>query len=257
MAFMRKEINSYKDVYEKISALGAFIIDFTDSVVDAEQDYFLPRSSFLAESVLQIASSEDLKKVILQFYREISPMRIARYDVFRRKAFDAGIMKSVFNDWQEGEAFYNMARERDESPFLKQQAALYLARKKRFKEAFNWIDEALVQSGYNIPSIRNSHAIILFRANISSPHNETARSSLKQSMDILTECYKSDMRKTYHALVFADHSMQYWDVFGNADAKDYLKTSYEWLKEEVGKSSWNRNARRMFSRVNSYITRSQ
>ena len=227
MAFLRDEISSFTDVYDKVETLGAFLADFTDNIVDAEQDYFMPRSMYLSESVLDIAPSKDLKNVILKFYKEISPMRIARFDVFRRKAFDAALMKNVFDQWEEGVSFYMMARDRDESPFLKQQAALYLARKKRFKEAFNWIDEALVQSGYKVPSIRNSHAIILFRANISSPFNETAKSSLQQSMDILTECYKSDRRKTYHALVFADHSMQYWDVFADSAAKEHLSNGYK------------------------------
>ena len=257
LAFMRKSISDYRDVYENINKLGALLIDFTDSILDAEQDYFMPRSTFIAESIIDIAFCEDLKLVIEQFYKEISPMRIARYDVFRRKAYDSGLMRNVFTEWKEGEAFYMMARSRDESPFLKQQAALYLGGKRRFKEAFNWIDEALVQSGYRIPSIRNSHAIILFRANISSPHNVTAQSSLKQSMDILTECYKFDLRKTYHALVYADHSMQYWDVFGNSDAKEYLKTSNEWLKEELRKSPWNRNAKRVYGQVNSYLKKAQ
>ncbi len=252
-AFLRKSISSYQEVYEKIEALGAFLVDYTDNIVDAEQDYFLPRSSFVAETILETSSPEDLKKLILQFYKEISPLRIARYDVFRRKAFDANLMKDVFVNWEEGENFYRLASERDESAFLKQQAALYLSRKRRFKEAFAWIDEALVQSSYKIPSIRNSHAIILFRANISSPHSKTAQTSLKQSMEILTECYKSDLRKTYHALVFADHSIQYWNVFGNNAAKDYLKTSLEWLGEEIRESPWNRNANRMYNIVNKLV----
>ncbi len=140
---------------------------------------------------------------------------------------------------------------RDPSPYLRQQAALYLAHKRRFQEAFKWIDEAIEASGNRIPSIRNSHAIILFNANIniSDYGSGVVASTLKRSMDILAECYKYDKRKGYHALTFADQAVRYWQVYGDSPAKSYLETARTWLVEESTRSPWHRGVKRLLRSV--------
>ena len=209
----------------------------------------MPRSSFLSETVMSICPRDDLKMMLLKFYDQVSSFRIPRYYVFKRKAYDAGIIGKAFTDWEEGLSFYEKAEERNTSPFLKQQCALYLSHRKKFKEAFKWIDGALMQSNHAIPTIKNSHAIILFRANIDSPYDVTAKASLNQSMDILSECYRSDRRKTYHSLVYADHAIQYSSFFNDEKSKEYLITSEKWLNEEIKKFPWNRNCKRMLKKV--------
>ncbi len=146
--------------------------------------------------------------------------------------------------------FYESLYERDRSPYLLQQGALYLSNKNRFNEAFEWIDRAIVETGNKVFSIRNSHAIILFRANIGADSNDpTVAGTLKQSMDILAECYEDDKRKTYHALVFADQALKYWGVYGDGTAKEYLITAEQWLKSEASLWPWNHSVRRLLKVV--------
>ncbi|MCD6272754.1 MAG: SIR2 family protein [Deltaproteobacteria bacterium] len=250
-AFLRDNIKDYRGVYDKIDSLGNLVKELSTQLVDLEdQDYYLPRSTYLSETLIHLAPSNDLKAMILKFYENISSFRICRYYIFRRKAYDAGLMGKAFINWKEGLEFYKRAETRNESPFLKQQCALYLSHKKRFKEAFSWIDKALMQSDYRIPTIRNSHAIILFRANIDKPHDKSGHDSLKKSMDILTECYNFDKRKTYHALVFADHAIQYSSFYINDLSREYLQTAKKWLSEESSKYPWNRNCKRLLRKVN-------
>lgn len=249
-AFLRNDIESYQDVYITIDSLSNLITELSSQIVDFnDQDYYMPRSSFLSETVMGICPNDDLKAMLLKFYQQVSSFRIPRYYIFKRKAYDSGIIGKAFTNWEEGLGFYEKAEERDSSPFLKQQCALYLSYRKRFKEAFNWIDSALIQSNHSIPTIKNSHAIILFRANIDNPHDVTAKSSINQSMDILSECYHSDNRKTYHALVHADHAIQYSSFFNDEKSKEYLATSEKWLCEEIKKSPWNKNCQRMLKKV--------
>ena len=248
--FLRDYINDYQDVYNYINNLGKLVKELSTQLVDLEeQDYYLPRSPYLSEVLLNISYSSDLKEMLNMFHNNLSSFRICRYYIFKRKAYDAELIGKAFTDWKEGLEFYIKADQRDSSPFLKQQCALYLAHKKRFKESFSWIDKALMQSDFKIPTIRNSHAIILFRANIDRPYDPSSHGSLMKSMDILTECYNSDKRKTYHALVYADHAIQYAKYFSDDLSKQYLKNARKWLLEESKKYPWNRKCKRLLKRL--------
>lgn len=249
-AFMRENIKDYKEVYYNIDLLGNLVKELSSQLVDLEeQDYYLPRSSFLSETLLEIANPLDIKEMLIKFYANISSFRICRYYIFKRKAYDAELITKAFINWEEGLNFYEMGVQRENSPFLKQQCALYLARKRRFKESFSWIDKALMQSSYKIQTIRNSHAIILFRANIDKYYDKSGRESLEKSMDILIECHNFDKRKTYHALVFADHAIQYAKFFDNNLSHEYLLTAKKWLNEELKESPWNRNCKRLLRNI--------
>ncbi len=250
LAFFRGTVAHYSEVYEMRDKLGKIVTDYLGDLDDGVQDYYSPRSTLVAEAVICQAGAADLKKVVTCFHERISPYRIHRFDVFRRRAYDANLMRRVFDDWEEGTRFYREAYERDKSPYVLQQGALYLAHKRRFREAFGMIDEALVASDGRIPSIRNSHAIILFRANIDQPETDgTVQGTLQESMEIVTECYRYDKRKAYHATVFADQALRYDDRFGRAEAKHYLETASEWLAEESRKSPWHREVKRLISVV--------
>jgi hypothetical protein len=111
------------------------------------------------------------------------------------------------------------------------------------------IDRAINASGGKIWSIKNSHAIILFRANINHSNHPNAKQSLKKSMDILTECYNWDKRKPFHALTFAGQALQYWEVYGDEEAFGYLQTAKKWLVSEEQRSFWNRNIKRLLTRI--------
>jgi hypothetical protein len=195
--------------------------------------------------------SEAFRRVLLKFHADVSPFRIARFDAFRRKGYDERFATKAFTDWRQGEEYYEGLCLRDPSPYLRQQAALYLTHKKRFKEAFKWIDEAIERSGNRIPSIRNSHAIILFKANIGAgdPDSFLVAGTLKRSMDILAECYRDDKRKGYHALTFADQAVQYSQVYRNQTARHYLETARTWLLEERDRSPWHRGVNHLLRSV--------
>ncbi len=257
LAFLRNVTTDYKEVYKLIRKLGEMVAESADVniLAEQEQDYFIPRSTIVAEAIISQAPSIILKRVLLTFHNEVSSYRIFRYDVFKKRAYDASIMKKAFFDWAEGKAFYEKAFRSDPSPYIRQQGALYLSKMRMYPEAFAWIDEALILSRFKVFSIRNSHAIILFKANIDKSIDDvTVRETLDQSMAILSECHSNDKRKLYHALTFADQAIRYYDKFGDGQAKEYLVTAKKWLTEERRDIS-HRGIERLLKQINTILAR--
>ena len=87
-------------------------------------------------------------------------------------------------------------------------------------------------------SIRNSHAIIHFRANIEFANDPNARKTLDDSMEVLRQCYHSDRRKPFHAMTFADLALRYWNAYRDDQAREYLKYANQWLTEQREKEPW-------------------
>ena len=254
IAFMRDIESDYRKIYKMCETLGSMISEYYGPLADEEQDYWVPRSAIIAETAIRQTSADSLKRVLIKFHKNVSPYRIPQYNVFRKWAYDARYFSKAFPDWQDGKRFYDYAYSRDSTPYLRQQGAIYLARKRRFDEAFAWIDEAVTQSGGKILSILNSHAIILFKANINrSPTDLTVRRTLQKSMDILKRCYSKDYRKTYHALTFAQQAIEYYGVFTNKTALKYLETAKIWLKEERARSPWNKHVKFLYLEVSKII----
>jgi len=245
-AFLRDDVATWEDVQEALNCLGGLLTDYSGNLIDSDQDHFIPRSTHVSEAVITASSAGSLRRVLVKFHKNVTPLRICRFDVFKRRGYDADLAKKAFQDWEEGKAFYQSVYDRLQSPFVLQQGALYLAHKRQFRESFGWIDKAVTDTNRRVLSIRNSHAIILFRANIEiAGDSPTRHQTLKQSMDILAECYKFDRRKTYHAVVFADHAVQYWDVYGSDAGHKYLETAKEWLVAELRSAPWNRKIQRL------------
>ena len=250
LAFFRGQITDFSEIYKLRSTLGRLVADYLGDLNDGVQDYYSPRSTLVAEAIVDQAGGDDLRRVITRFHNEVSILRIHYFDVFRRRAYDAYLMKRVFENWEEGMQFYRKAFKRDRTPYVLQQGALYLSHKCQFHEAFRMIDEALIMSNQRILTIRNSHAIILFTANIDRPETDgTVERTLQESMEILRECYRQDKRKVYHAITFADHALKYDNRFGRVKSKEYLDTALGWLNEEQERSPWNRNVKRLVSVV--------
>lgn len=251
IAYTRGITTDYDHLYELCDRLGSMISDNGGSfqLFDQEEDYFSPRSMILSEAVMENVSDKMLQSVLLRFVKNVSPSRVNRYDVFRRNAFDHRIVNRAFPNPEEGMAFYEDLYNRDDTPYLLQQNALYLSSKGRHTEAFRVIDRAVTTSGGRIWSIRNSHAIILFKANIDVHDKPNARESLRRSMQILTECYKWDKKRPFHALTFADQALKYWRVYGDNDARSYLETARVWLSDELERSSWNRSIKQLLPRI--------
>ena len=245
-AFFRGTDVGFDDFHDMRNSLRGIVVDYIGDLDDGVQDYYAPRSTIVSQAVIRQASRQRLKSVIWQFHNQVSSYRIHRYDVFRRRAFDHNLMHRIFSNWKEGRSFYWDCYEREPNAYILQQGALFLSRKRRFQEAFQMIDKSLSVSNRRIPSIRNSHAVILFQANINRPETDgLVKQTLQESMEILKECYAYDQRKAYHAQVFADHSLRYDDRFGRPAAKDYLETALSWLTEEQRNSPWHREVSRL------------
>jgi len=249
-SFLGDTIRNYNEVYEIRNQLGALIQEYMGDYIDEYQDYFVARSKIVSETILRQVPSSILKRVILRFHENVSVFRICRYDVFKKNAYDHRTMEKAFTDWREGKKFYEMAYERDSSPYLKQQGALYLASKRKFVDAFNWIDEAIQQTKNEVFSIRNSHAIILFEANINREDNDlTVRDTLDKSMSILSACYQHDRRKVYHAKIFAKQALKYFSKYGDDIGRNYLHTAYNWLLEEKVRSPWSQDVKKLLKDI--------
>ena len=244
ISFLRGIEDNYPKIYKLCERLGSMLAEYYGPLAYEEQDYWIPRSTIMAEAILRQSKPEHLRRVLLRFHRNISPLRIPRNDIFNKWAYDVTLLTRVFPNWREGKDFYEQAYLRAPSPYRRQQGALYLAHNHRYKDAFAWIDEAVVQSGGRVWSILNSHAAILFRANIRHPSSDLiVQETLKKSMDILSKCYDNDKRKTYHALTFADQAVRYYKIFQNETGLRYLETAQIWLQEERQRVPWNKHVR--------------
>lgn len=253
MAFLRGDIDHYRDVYEHVNGLGKMVAEYIGELADENQDYFIPRSTIIGETVLEIAPRASLAQMLDRFHRQVSPLSICRYDTFCRHAYDNVTMLRAFPTWEAGMALYDLIYRRDQSPYVLQQAALYLAKLGEYGLAFDYIDRALVGSGHKVWSIQNSHAIILFKANIPRANAEGARGQLRRSMRILTECIEADRRKPYHACTFAEQAIQYWQAYRDAEAAQYLADALSWLEDERENSPWNRHVRALLPRLKAVV----
>jgi hypothetical protein len=244
-AFLRRDIADFMQVKVIMNRLGGLLADYRGEFMTEDQDYFVPRSLLFSDAILGQTSSSALHRVINKFHDEVTPDRIVRRDIFKRWAYDKDIIGRAFAKWEEGIEFYDKAMERDSSPYLKQQAALYCLKRKRFKEAFYYADMAFTQSSGNIFSIRNTFAVVQFASNIDvhedGKEKDGVRPYLDASMEMLGECYRADNRKTYHSLEYGRQAIKYWQRYQDAKSEGYLKNALEWVNEEMKVNTWNRN----------------
>ena len=165
-------------------------------------------------------------------------VKICNYRTFRRWAFDKAIVSKAFPKWDEGKSFYQKAFMYDNrNAYVLQQGALYLSSKRKYQDAFDWIDRAKILTNDKQFSIRNSHAIILFDANY-EVNSQEAMEQLDRSMEILSRCYYDDMRKTFHAKTYSDQAIRYFRKYMNEKSLEYLEQSKRWLKEEIDNKAW-------------------
>ena len=208
---------------------------YEGGLAESNQAYFVPRSRSVAETVIRRVGPGDLRQLLVRFHSEVSPTKIPRYDIFRRMAYDANLTNRAFPRWEDGLEFYEKCFARDHSHSFKQQAAIYLSRKKQYPLAFQWIDEAMSIAGRRGASVRNTYAVIMFNANYDKPNSAPeVLATLDESMQILQKCYTDDLRKVYHAKVFADQSMRYAEKFPDSPSSlGYLDQASAWLDAEL------------------------
>lgn len=238
------DINNYKDIYILRDKLRDLVKDYSgDLILEDNQDYFYPRSYFIAETIIDTTPSDVLKNVMIKTLDNIPNTKIPYYNVYRKYAYDKILVSKAFLNWSEGMKFYQKVYDMDfHNPYVLQQGALYLAYKKKFTTAFEWIDRAITQTNNKYFSIRNSHAIILFDANINSTEESTSiRAQLDKSMDILEKCINNDKRKVFHAIRYAEQAKEYFNRFYDEKSITYIMKAKEWLKKEYKWNTWDKN----------------
>jgi hypothetical protein len=251
-AFVRHLNLSAMDSYRILESMGSLLSPYEGSLADSEQAFYVPRSRAVAEVVMTRVPATDLRRMLEIFHSEVSPTKIARYDIFRRAAYDARTIGKAFPKWEDGLGFYNLAFIRDPTHSLKQQGALYLSQKKNYELAFSWIDEARGMTGHNNPTIRNSYAVILFAANYDKMATSEVLMTLDESMEILQKCYDDDYRKVYHAKIFAEQAIKYSRKFPDSKKVSiYLAKSDAWLNAELNNRPGDRRMRSLLRQIKS------
>lgn len=253
-SYFQDDVNNYSDIYLMRDRLVDLVKDYSGSLyVEGDQDYFYPRSLICAETILKVANRLTVKKVLNKTLVNVPSAQIPFYSTFRRFAFDKNLTIRVFEDWREGMRYYEDAYEYDfRNPYVLQQGALFLSHKKKFTEAFHWIDKAITQSKDRYFSIRNSHAIILFEANINSKEETTeVRKQLDKSMEILERCYNDDKRRVFHVIRYAEQTKEYSKRYFDDKTKHYIGTAINWLKLEAEQNKWNYELRKLLSEISS------
>ena len=253
-SYFSNGIDDYNEIFEMKDTLGELLKDNTLVIVDENsQDYFTPRSSILSEAIIKQVPHHLLKRVLTYFLDNVHPYKIVNYDLFKRRAYDKNLIKKAFPKWSEGKSYYEDLIDYDpRNPYLWQQGALYLADKNQYNEAFIWIEHAKNMSSNRITSIRNSHAIILFQANIYKEGQEV-KETLDRSMEILRNCFNEDKRKLYHAKIYCTQARDYYDRYADERAIQYLAQAKIWLEDELNKNSWNGEIRRLLRDLNQRI----
>lgn len=253
---------SYKDIYDYARRLQSMIDETDHPTVSSEQDYFTLRSKLFSELAIKDIDSEMLAEVLLKFANKVHRSCIVRYDIFKRKAFDADITKRAFSDVEEGKKFYENVINIDDSEFRYQQFALYLFRSNKLDESWKMIEKA-----YNINSnnmtIRNSHAYILFKNNIRlNRKNESElqliRETLNLTFETIENCINKDMRKTYHVITYAENGLEYYQKYGEnqnfaEDIYYIINKAKENIKEELNSKEFlsNHNRSKLKKLINS------
>lgn len=242
MIYSYLEEDDYRAVYDDIKSIGKLITEcynqdfgFLGEVSLQDQDYYKCRTRYLAELIIQKVPDYKLMRLVLNRFVERVPIfKICRYDIFKNSAFDADIVTRYFSKYDEGIEFYRKCLEIEDSAFMYQQIALYASRKRKYSDAFRWIDKAKNCDKRNIFSIRNTHAIILFNANINKENGDgSVVATLHQSLEILKDCYKNDLRKGFHALKFGEFVIKLYDIYGYDEVEKYVETANEWLEIEM------------------------
>ena len=242
--YFSEDIDSYEDILYALNKMTKIIVQYDDAAEEiVDQDYLIMRSKLFAERSLKIIDRITMAKVLNQFWDNINPHIIYRYDVLKKRAYDADITTDVFNV-KEGQKFYEKMFSINRSAFVKHQYAIFLLRKKRYDLAWNQIDQAYTESEKKVFTIANTHAVILFEMNIGAEVNseeEVAllKETMQKSFGTLEYCITQDVRINYHALVYARNTMRYCERFGmDQYSNKYINSSISQIEEILGRDEY-------------------
>ncbi|AHE50392.1 hypothetical protein AH4AK4_2956 [Aeromonas hydrophila 4AK4] len=252
-SYFNRGYNQYNEIYDLVNILSSSLSEYVGELSDDNQDYFAIRSNLLADHISSIAPTKDLAKMLTNFHNNVPRFCVPNFDAFKRKAYDARLFERAFPIYEDGEKIYDTIYRKHNSPFNLQQKALYLSRRGEHDLAFKVIDDAISSSGQKNWSIKNSYAIIKFRANIDRPNSSDVRKALDESMNALEQCHTADIRKAFHAMSYADHALQFWNKYRDSVAIEYLEKSKEWLNEEIDEDNRISNVTRLLKLVNQVL----
>lgn len=242
---------SYQKVIEMREQLSDFLKeDDAEELAQNSIDGYRPRSSIISDSILSNVSTALLAQVLNTLLDKVSYIKICNFKTFRKWGFDKVLVSKAFPNWEDGKMFYEKAfLYNNRNPYILQQGALYLSLKKRYNEAFDWIDKAKILTNDKQFSIRNSHAIIMFDANYTID-TEDSMEQLDRSMEILQKCFTDDMRKTFHAKTYADQAIRYYKKYNNQKSIEYLRQAQIWIKQEIDANAWAYDLKKYANEVN-------
>lgn len=248
--FFDKNYNDHRQLYDLLGILSSSISEYAGEFAENDQDYFVIRSNLLADHISTIAPAKDLAKMLTAFHNNVPRFCVPNFDSFKRRAYDARLYERAFPNIEDGEEIYDVIYRKHDSPFNLQQKSLYLSRRGEHQRAFRVIDEAISKGGSRNWSIKNSYAIIKFKANIGREDSADVRKALNESMEALEQCHSADVRKVFHAMSYTDHSLQYWKRYRDDISISYLEKSKEWLSEEADADNRIGNVSRLLKQVN-------
>lgn len=232
-SFLGDEEYTWQDMFDIIERAGKLISDITDNlweydIKESLQNYYQCRSRYFAEKIISGLQTGNklFASVLSDFIKYVPPFKVCMFDKFKRRSFDADFASRAFPNIEDGEEYYNMCAEKDESEYLYQQAALYFSRKGEYKIAFQWIDKSRNLVHYNRFSIDSTYAQIYFDANIGVDSTQAAK-----ALEILYNCCTNDKRKSIHFAVYAECCLRYYECYQDEKAITFLKTALGFVKE--------------------------
>lgn len=234
--FDDNETFNYNDIYYVISKMKNIIVDKYNYFEFDEQDYYALRSRFFAEKSLKFIEQKTLSLVLNKFLEKVDEHAIVRYDIFKKKYFDADITSVAFN-LSAGIEYYEKILANDNNIYIRHQYACFLQRKGELDLAWTQIDQAYTDSCKRVFTISNTHAIIMFEKNIKCKafNNEDLniiKRTIKNSFNTLEYCINNDLRVKYHVYTYAKHSIEYYNVYKIDDySLEYLKFAKEHIFE--------------------------
>ncbi len=229
-------INVYPNAYELVAKAQEHLKNYNCDNLTMYEDYYILRSKLFATNIRDLLLKDfkdQYSTAVEKFIKNVSIYNILRYDIFRRKAYDAELFYKLFS-YEKCNELFEFLFQNNSNCYTLQQWALCRMKFGYYKEAFADIDRALSMAPNNF-SIQNSQAIILFEANKHDDSN-IALKSLKEAMSILQDCYKNDKRKVYHAQKFAEFAL---NLKRHHNCADYIYEATNWLSEIANEQGEN------------------
>jgi len=242
--------NYSQQSFDKIDQLRNYLSEHdkfglsNNNISNDNRQYYLPRSNLFSDKIVKGVKNDIFSAIYKQLYHNVRTELIPRGDLFRRNAYKVYYTRRVFEDWEEGKQFYDTLYHRSGNYYDLQHAALYLNNQNKFKDAFAYVEEALDQSKHRVASIRNTHAQILFKANIRNvKKDDIAYEQVQKSMSILDRCFNSEDRTRNHAIRYAEQALELSRQLKDDNSYSHLIKAKEIIEQELSKGHTHKISR--------------